>query len=286
MKRFDIFLAVIVVLIWGSYFSASKIVLISFPPMLFASLRFFLLFIITSAYIFKEKLPLKDILSFSLIFMFNMFTINRAIDLSLDLTPIILLNELAVPASVLLGIFFFKEKFFLKDLIGIIIALIGFTIVINTRSVQHISLEAIILIILAAISFAFYNLLSKKLASFNALSVISYSSLLIFPVFLTASYFQETWPSLKEIQLESVIALLYLVIIGSLVAFLIWLYLLKIYPMGKVVLFTLLSPVFGCIIVALTLNENIRIHSLLGGAIIITGLIIIEFRRHYAKKEF
>lgn len=64
-----------------------------------------------------------------------------------------------------------------------------------------------------------------------------------------------------------------------------WMYLLKTYPMSKVVPFNLLTPVFGCIINTIILNERIGMSTILGGAIIIIALIIIEFKRNYATKK-
>ena len=280
----DVFLALFVVLVWGSYFIATKIALISFPSLLFAGLRFFILFAITSAYIFKDRLPLKDIFYFSGLILLNMLAINQAIHLCSNLAPIILIDELVVPMSVLLGAIFFKEKLHLNDAIGMFIAFIGLVIVIHMRSEEHVCAAAIILTIIATISFALYNLFAKKLSAFNLMTVNSFSSLLIFPIFLILSFYQEKWPAFEAIQLQSILALVYIVIFG-LAAVLIWMYLLNKYPMNKVTPFILLVPVFGCIITSIILNENIEVSTLGGGALIIIGLAIIEWKRSYDKKK-
>lgn len=285
MKRIDILLAVMVALVWGSYFSAIKIVLISFPHMLFVGLRFFLLFIITAAYLFKDKLPNKEVFYFSLIALFNMFAINKAIDLCSNLSPIVLINELSVPVAVLLGVIFLKEKCYLKDIIGMVIAFIGLAVVINTRSEENVKDVAVLFAVVASLSLAFYNFYLKKISAYNLISVLSLSSLFIFPVLLALSFFQEEWPSFEEIQLESILSLIYVVIFISLLAMLTWMYLLKTYPMGKVVPFCLLTPVFGCIINTVVLDEKIGMNTILGGAVIIAGLVIIEFKKSHATKK-
>lgn len=274
-----------VALIWGSYFTASKIALNSFPHMLFIGLRFFLLFIVTSIYLFRDKLPVKEVFYFSLIALFNMFTINKAIDLCSDLSPIVLINELSVPAAVLLGVIFLKEKCYLKDIIGMAIAFIGLSIVIHTGSEEKVQEAAVLFAIIASLSFALYNLYLKRISKYNLVSVISLSSLFIFPVFIVLSFFQEEWPSIENIQLGAVLSLIYVVVVISFLAMLAWMYLLKTYPMGRVVPFGLLTPVFGCIINTVILNEKIGINTILGGAVIIAGLIIIEFKRNYATEK-
>ncbi len=285
MKLRHVFLAIFVTFAWGSYFTASKIALISFPPFFFAASRFFLLFLITSPFLFKDKLPIKTVFCFSIIILLNMLALNQAINLCISLSPIILINELAVPISTLLGVFFFKEKFALKDALGITIAFIGLAIVIQMRSKEQVCSAAVVFTILASLLFAGYNLMAKKLSCFNILAVISLSSLFIFPIFLTLSFFQENWPAPEEIQLQSILALLYIVMACSLAGHFIWMYLLNKYPMSKVVPFTLLSPVFGCLITIIALNEKIEDSILWGGSLVMVGLIIIELNKNYAEKK-
>lgn len=285
MKILDALLAIMVMLVWGSYFSASKLVLISFPHMLFVGLRFFILFILTSAYLFKNKLPIKKVFYFSLISLFNMFAINKAIDLCSDLSPIILINELSVPVAVLLGVVFLKERCYLKDIIGMVVAFIGLAIVINTRSEENVKDAAVLFTVAASLSLSFYNFYLKKISAYNFVSIVSLSSLFIFPVFLTISFLQEEWPSLKEIQLEAILSLMYIIIVVSLLAMLSWMYLLKTYSIGKVAPFCLLTPVFGCIINTVVLDEKIGMNTILGGLVIIAGLVIIEFKKNYATKK-
>ena len=62
-------------------------------------------------------------------------------------------------------------------------------------------------------------------------------------------------------------------------------YLLNKYPLGKVVPFTLLSPLFGCIISVITLGEKIKNNVLWGGALVMLGLILIELNKNYAQKK-
>ena len=159
------------------------------------------------------------------------------------------------------------------------IALIGLGLVIKMRSVEHVSSLAVILTIMASFSFACYHLLAKQLAKFNLLTLFSYLSLIIFPVAFLLSFFQEEWPSMEEVKLQSIMALLYIVVIGTLLGDYIWFYLLNKYPMSKVVPFTLLSPIFGCIITKTVLNEHISLSVLVGGLLVMTGLALIQLKR-------
>ncbi len=285
INKKDICLAVFVALAWGSYFAISKLALTSFPPLLLGAARFFLLFLLTAPFLFKAKLPIKKIFCLSVIIFLNLVLLNYAIHLSSSLAPIILINELAVPLSTIFGILFFKEKFFFKDAVGICISLCGLAIVIQMRSVEEVSSLAVMLIILAAMLFACYNLLAKYLSNLNIFALLACSSLFIFPQFLLLSSFQEVWPKFHELELKSIYALLYIVLIGTLISHYTWFYLLNKYPMSKIVPFTLLSPLFGCVITAILLHENIDKSVFIGGGLVMLGLAIIQFKRAHDKEK-
>lgn len=285
MERKDILLAISVALAWGSYFTVSKIALLSFPPLFLGFLRFFFVFLFTSPFFFKDNIPYDKVFYLSIVMLLNLLLLNYAIHLSSNLSPIILINELAVPLSSLLGVLFLKEIFNFKDALGTIIALIGLAIVIKTRSTQEVGIIAIILAIAAASLFAYYNLIAKQISHYNIFTLLSRMSLVIAPIFLLLSYCQESWPNIKDISLISSASLLYTVIICTLISHASWFFLLNKYSLNKVVPFTLLSPLFGCIISCIILKEHIKINIILGGFLVILGLSIIQLKKIYDPKK-
>ena len=124
MNLKDILIAFFVAIIWGSYFLITKILLSSFPPMFFGGISYLLLFIFTWPFIFKNRVPIKKIVLLSIILFLNLVAVNYAIYHSTNLAPILLLNELTVPFSIMLGIYFLKEKISLKDVLGITLAIV------------------------------------------------------------------------------------------------------------------------------------------------------------------
>ncbi len=281
----DIFLAVFVALAWGSYFTISKMAFSSFPPLFLSGLRFFLLFLFTSPFLLKEKIPIKKTIYLSIIIFLNLVLINYAIFFSSNLVPIILINQLTVPISVLIGIYCLKEKFYLKDMIGIGVSLIGVAVVIKFRSIDNVSTFSVLLAIAASFLFAVYNLFTKELAKYNILVVIANMSLFLFPQFFLLSFYQESWPSLEAITLAELLTLLYIVIIISLVSDYLWFYLLNKYSMNKVVPFLLLVPIFGCFITAWVFDEQISNEMIVGGLAVILGIVLIELKVNHAKQK-
>ncbi len=279
MTTRDIFLAIMVITIWGSYFTASKLSLNSFPPFLTGGLRFLTLFIITFPFYFKDKPPLKNIFLLSLTYTGSLSALYIAINKSINLAPIILIYQFNIPITIFLGIIFLRERFSFVGSLGLLIAFTGLILITKTSNDFFLDNNAIYLVFLAAFLFSCYNFIAKSLSASNPLTILSRVSLFIFPQLLLLSFLQENWPLLKEIQLQPSLALLYIVIICSLLANYSWLYLLRKYPLSKLMPFTLLTPVFGCIITSITLSEKIENIHLLGGAIVMLGLFIIEFNR-------
>ena len=91
MKVKDIILAIFVTLIWGSYFSATKLVLISFPPFLSGGLRFLILFILTIPFYFKDRPPFKQILFLSLLYTVSSTALYISINNNINLSPFIII---------------------------------------------------------------------------------------------------------------------------------------------------------------------------------------------------
>ena len=276
MKVKDIILAIFVTLIWGSYFSATKLVLISFPPFLSGGLRFLILFILTIPFYFKDRPPFKHILFLSLLYTVGSTALYISINNSIKLSPLILIFQLNVPIAVLLGIIFLKERFSLIKSIGLLLSFIGLVFILQVSYNDFISIESLCLVLFSAICFAFYNLTIKEISSFYTLTIISRMSLFIFPQLLLLSFFQETWPLVEDVQLISIVGLFYKSIICTLLANLCWIYLLRKYPLSIMMPFTLLIPVFGCIISTIVFNEILEKGFILGGLVVMIGLIIVE----------
>ena len=140
------------------------------------------------------------------------------------------------------------------------------------------TINAISLVVLASFIYACYNLIVKKMSYYNIFSFISQLSLLTALYFIIFSFFQEDLPAYKEITSLSIFALIYSAIICSVMGFYIWFYLLNKYPLGKVIPFTLLSPIFGCMLTILIFNEKIDLKIIPSAILIIIGITIIELK--------
>ena len=68
---------------------------------------------------------------------------------------------------------------------------------------------------------------------------------------------------------------------SSIVAYGIWYALLRRHPINRVILMTLLTPVFAMGLGALLMGDSLGMHKLIGGGLVVSGiaLIVIKFRR-------
>lgn len=275
----DVLLAIFVVFVWGSYFIAEKMALNFFPVILLSGIRYLIVFLLTWPFIFKEQIPLKDILYLSSVNVLNILALNIAINLSSNLAPIILIQQFSVPIAIMLGVFFFKEKFHAKDFAGLVIAFVGLVIILHLQNNEHLPGKAIILALSNSFLFALYNLFIKKLSGYNFLTILAYLSLTCFPILLLLSYFYEIWPDIHDINKEAVFYLLYITIISGILCLFIWIKLLKKHPISKISPFLLLIPVFGCLTSSIFGKEQLTFDIIFGGGLIMLGLVLIEKNR-------
>lgn len=283
MKAKDIFLLVIICFIWGAFFVLSKFALAHFPPLFLAFLRFFFVFIITSPYIFGKNPQKVNILKMSIILVFNIIFINYALHFSVNIGELILINELVVPITILLGVFVLKEKLKKYQLYSIILAFLGAVLVLKLPQEKDIELVAVILILLATCLFAVYNMMTKKIIHSNPLSNLSWLSLFSFPPFLITSLISEEWPKISLISKNDIFVIIYLVLFCTIFAYFLWFKLLQSYPLTRIAPFLHLSSIFGLVLSSIILEEAIYFNIILGGAMIIIALSYMEIRYYYDK---
>ncbi len=129
-------------------------------------------------------------------------------------------------------------------------------------------------VILAAALWAIQSIFLKtRLRSFDVFRITAWTQLLaVPPFFLIASLLGEPWPDLSDPNVFTGVG--YNGLIGTGLAMIPWLWLLKDYPAGRVSAFMFLTPVFGVFLGALLLSEPLTF-LMLGGAILISAGIYL-----------
>jgi O-acetylserine/cysteine efflux transporter len=277
MNLKSILLAIIVVLIWGINFSVIKFGLEELPPILFSSLRFFIVAIPAVFFIPFPKTSIWNVLGVGLflgVFKFSFLFIAMRSDASAGISSLLL--QAQVIFTIILSMLFFKEKISLFQFLGMIIAFIGFGFFFFTVN-TNITYLGLVLILSAAFFWSISNIIMKQIKGINLLHFMVWVSLVPpLPLFMLSYIFESHEPLtiLLNSSIKTWLSLAFTGYISTLIAFAIWGYLLKNYNSSIVTPFALAIPVVGIISSSFLLDEQLNSIEIIGTILILCGLLV------------
>jgi O-acetylserine/cysteine efflux transporter len=277
-------LALLVVVIWGFNFVAIDLGLEGVPPLVFLAMRFVLVAIPAVFFIRPPKIGWRNILLIGTFLSLGQFTLLY-LALSLGMPPGLasLLLQTQIVFSVVVSSLLLREHPTRRQLVGIVIGMIGLAVVVigHTYAAPWLPL---VITLLAALSWAIGNVLSRRARAASGLSLVVWSGLVVpipaLGLALLVDGPQVVGNSLTHLSLAAILSTLYTAVAASLVAYTIWNSLLARYPTSAVVPFTLLVPVIGILAAWAVFAENPTGSELIGGAIMLGGLAaaVVNFR--------
>ena len=272
------FLALLVVVIWGLNFLAIDFGLDDVPPLVFLAMRFTLVAIPAVFFIKPPDIGWKNIVligAFLSLGQFSLLYIAMAIGMPPGLAS--LLHQSQVVLTVIVSAIALRERPTRRQTIGIIVGMTGLAIVVAGHSYAAPWLPVVVLL-LASLSWAIGNVLSRRAKAASGLSLVVWSGLVVpIPAFALAFLFdtpETIFGALGHLSVAAILGTLYTTIFASFVGYGIWNTLLAKYPTSAVVPFTLLVPVVGILAAWFAINEQPSVSELIGGAIMIAGLAI------------
>ena len=284
MKWQHIALGVFLTAIWGFNFVVLKVALVGVPPILLTAIRFMLscipvLFLPRPKGMRWRDLVFVGVASFLGQYIFLFVALAKGMPAGLSSVTL----QLQVFITILFSIVFLGERPRLQQYLGGALALAGlFTIASTVGAGSTIPAIAMVFIILAALSWAYGNFTVRKAgpdAGFGTLAGVCWASLVPpLPALAIALAFEgpdRISAALSHMQLITIAAIVYTVVLSTWLGFAIWGYLLSTYPAGKAAPFALLVPVFGGLSSYLVLGETLTPLRLIGSLMIFAGLAII-----------
>lgn len=270
-------LVLLIVLVWGVNFVAVYIGLKTFPPFLLSALRFGLTALPWVFFMPRPKGSVKLIVYYGLFnFALQFGFIFTGIHLGISPGLASLVLQIQVLFSMVLAFLFFHDRPSPFKIAGSLISFIGIGIVgyhVNGGS----TFLGLILMLLAALSWAAGNMFTKKIHSESPLALVVWGNLAAFPVMVLVSYFFDgplvIQSSLQNMSWPAIAAVLYIVYFSTHIGYGAWGFLMKSYSTSVVVPFTLLVPVVGFLSSAIYLGEEIQSWKLLASLFILGGLI-------------
>lgn len=293
MKRRDLILALLVVIVWGANFTVIKLGLAGLPPMLLVALRYTFAAVPAIFFVKRPDIGWKYIIAYGMavgVGQFSCLFYAMNIGMPAGTSSVILQSQVfftLIFAAVLL-----KEHLRIFHALGVIISAIGLFFIsgnIGSGQMSSLPLGALFLTLLAAAFWGISNIIvrfaSKQAAAqgktIDMFGLVVWSSLVPpLPLFIFALILDSP-ETLLNILLglsgQSIFAILYLSFLATLFGFGLWSFLLSKYPAGKVAPLSLLVPITGLITARAVLGEQLMPIQWLGCGIIILGLIISNF---------
>lgn len=288
--------------VWGSTYVVLRFGIKTIPPFLFSAARFFIAGILLLSYCLLKRKPLPDLRSF----------VNNSIAGALMLgggAVSVAWAEQFVPSSTAAIIVTFLPFWFvLLDknqwnyyfsnkiiLIGLLLGFIGVVLLTNFSNTDTSGLNepghatlGIMAILAGGIVWTTGSLISKyKTSNASLLMNGSIQLLATSAVCLVISFAGGEWKtfSLTQVSSQSLFALLYLVFMGSLLAYLSYIYLLSILPAVQVSTYVYVNPVVAVLLGVFFAGEQVNLAEALSLLIILSGVLLVNMPKYYALKR-
>jgi len=278
---------IFVMIVWGSSYPVTKVIINDVPPLTLAFLRCSLgaITLLALFFISKDK-PVKayltDVPWLAIICMgltgvtgFYFF-----FNLSAQLTSASVgsLIQGFIPVCIaLFAAIFLKEKLSVAQIAGIIISLIGVTLIgflaPNNNDVPN-STKGNLYMIIAIVAWGAYTIISKRVAHLNPFLITSLSTLAGSLFLLPAAMVENRvhgWPAIHS---NSWLVILYLGAISSGVCYLLYNQSLKMLTAAQVGNFANLDPVVGLIIALVFLHDRVNLLQIAGAVLVLGGIIL------------
>ncbi|HWJ02348.1 MAG TPA: EamA family transporter [Verrucomicrobiae bacterium] len=272
--------------IWGSTWLAIKIGLADFPPFLFAGIR-----CLTAAAILwmimklrGEKIPLvwqqlRGPVVFGLTNGWGLglvFWGEQYLTSSLTAT----LNAILPFFSAIFAYFLVNEKFTLQKFLGLIVGFCGVLVIFieNISGFAGAKLLGELAVVVAGALYAWGGAYAKRchnnLQEIPAVTIQQFfSAVALLPIgfsFERTAHLQVTWPAVG--------AFLWLVIVGSVIAFILYYNLLLKIEFTRLSYISMITPIVATFIGVVWGNEQVKLQYILGLGIICLGMVLVNWK--------
>jgi drug/metabolite transporter (DMT)-like permease len=292
----------IVYIVWGSTYFFIKVAIQGIPPMIMAGMRFFLagLLLMTWCIIKGEKLFNRRDISRAVIGgLLLLFIGNGAVVLSEKFLSSSLVAVIASTSPIWVVILDrrnrktnFSDK---KTITGLIVGFVGVVLLFSESAMQALStsgngwqIASLGILIVGAAAWGGGSLYAKYYSTGESQSVnASWQMLSAGIVFIPASMISGEWKNFhwQGVSTNSWLALLYLVIFGSLIAYSAYTWLLKVRPAVQVSTHGYVNPVVAVLLGTMFANEKMTVMQLSGLAVILISVLLLNLAKYGSKQK-
>jgi len=275
-------LALAIVAVWGTNFVVIKISLASFPPFLFAALRYVFAFLPAALLLPRPKVSWINLCVYGLAVGVGQFgVLYYAIDgyISPGLASLVIQTQ--VFFTIGFAMLFAKERLKLYQAVAVGVAMIGLGIIaVHTDATT--TFLGLALVVFCGFSWGIANTASRRAGAINMLSYVVWASVYaIPPLFAIALIFEGGWgsmsSSLTSAPLSAWLGVFWQSWGNTLFGYGAWAWLLSKHPAAVVAPAPLLVPIFGMGASAIFLAEPLPAWKVLAASLVIAGLVVNLF---------
>ncbi|WP_277209550.1 EamA family transporter [Isoptericola croceus] len=274
-------LAASVAVMWGLNFLAIDASLGHFPPMFLVALRFAIIAVPTVILVPRPRVPVRWLIGYGVGFGVLQFTFlywGMAAGMPAGLASLVL--QASGPFTVVLGATFLRERVGLRQVVGILVAVAGLTVV-GWQQAQTAALLPFLLTLAGALGWALGNIANRQARPENPLHLTLWMAV-VPPVPMLALALVVEGPATIVGSLTSfdapgavgaLVGLAYTVVVGTVLGSGIWTWLMARHPAGVVAPYSMLVPVVGMTAAWIVLGEAVSVPELCGGVLVVAGVL-------------
>ena len=281
-----IFCLALVCILWGTTWIASKEGVKRMPALQMASIRQLIAGLLYVAFFLYKKVPLPKgkewipvlVLTFLNFIMSNGLSTWGVKYISAGLGSII--GAIFPLWLVVIGLFTSKEKLPQKAIIGLLLGFSGVCVIFYDHLQDFFNADfrfGIILSLIATCTWAIATLYTKKQAAhFNPYFSLGLQMLISGIALFAFTNLTGNAVSLSQVPWQSWASIAYLVIFGSLIAFVCYLYALQNLPTEQASIYAYINPMVAVLCGWIIFNEKISIYITVGGIITLLGIYLVN----------
>ena len=288
-KLFPYIEATFAVIVWGASFIATKIALRDISPVTIVWLRFTMgvailglavtlrkQFLLLS----KNEWPYFALLGF-LGITFHQWLQSNALQTSEASTTAWIVSTTPVFMA-LLGLLVLKEKLTGTITIGILLAFVGVLVVVYDGDLNAISLQSFgkpgdILILVSAVNWAVVSVLSRRGLKMHAATLMMFYVMSFGWLFTSVLFFAtQNISEISQLTFNGWMGITFLGVFCSGLAYIAWYDALQALSTAQTGVFLYIEPLVAVVVAFFLLDEAITVASLIGGAVIILGVWLVN----------
>lgn len=271
-------LALAVVAVWGSNFVVIKLALGQMPPLLFATLRFCVVVFPMVFFLPRPAVPWRNLAGYGLLIgvgQFGLLFVAMNGHISPGLASLVI--QVQVFFTIGLAMALAGETLQRVQWLALALAAGGLGVIVANTDGST-TLLGLGLVLLAALSWAGGNLVSRAAGRINMVAYVVWSSLFAVPPLAVLSLWVEGWPALlaglQQADATAWAAVAWQAWGNSIFGYAAWGWLLSRYSAATITPMALLVPLFGMGSSAWWLGESLPAWKLIAAALVMTGLAL------------